>query len=48
VGVSGDYHEYAFMSKFDSEGICVLLTLTAHSPAMAFRGWCLRITPDGN
>ena len=28
-GISGDYHEYAFMSKFDKEGnLWVTLTLT--------------------
>ena len=48
-GLSGDYHEYAFMSKFDRDGnLWVLLTLTGSFTSEApFRGWCLRITPDG-
>jgi hypothetical protein len=48
-GISGDYHEYAFMSKFDNDGnLWVLLTLTGSFTSDApFRGWCLRITPDG-
>jgi hypothetical protein len=48
-GISGDYHEYAFMSKFDRDGnLWVLLTLTGSFTSDApFRGWCLRITPDG-
>ena len=48
-GLSGDYHEYAFMSKFDKDGnLWVLLTLTGSFTSEApFRGWCLQITPDG-
>lgn len=48
-GLSGDYHEYAFMSKFDNDGnLWVLLTLTGSFTSDAqFRGWCMRITPDG-
>ncbi len=48
-GISGDYHEYAFMSKFDKDGdLWVLLTLTGSFTSDApMRGWCLRITPDG-
>ncbi len=48
-GINGDYHEYAFMSKFDREGnLWVLLTLTgSFTSDSPFRGWCLRITPDG-
>ena len=48
-GISGDYHEYAFMSKFDNDGnLWVLLTLTGSFTSDArFRGWCLRITPEG-
>ena len=48
-GINGDYHEYAFMSKFDREGnLWVLLTLTgSFTSDSQFRGWCLRITPDG-
>jgi hypothetical protein len=47
--ISGDYHEYAFGSKFDREGnLWVVLCLTgSFSSEVKFRGWCLRITPDG-
>lgn len=48
-GISGDYHEYAFGSKFDKEGnIWVTLCLTgSFSSAVPYRGWCVRITPEG-
>jgi hypothetical protein len=48
-GVSGDYHEYAFGSKFDASGdIWVVLCLTgSFSSSVPFRGWCVRVTPDG-
>lgn len=48
-GVSGDYHEYAFGSPFDKDGnIWVTLCLTgSFSSNTNFRGWALRITPDG-
>ncbi|MEX0726240.1 MAG: hypothetical protein WEB58_21180 [Planctomycetaceae bacterium] len=48
-GISGDYHEYAFGSEFDAEGnIWVVLCLTGSFTSDAkYRGWCLRITPDG-
>jgi len=47
--ITGDYHEYAFGSKFDKEGnLWVPLCLTgSFSSEALFRGWCLRITPDG-
>lgn len=47
--IGGDYHEYAFGSKFDREGnIWVVLCLTgSFSSDNKYRGWCLRITPDG-
>jgi hypothetical protein len=47
--ISGDYHEYAFGSKFDKEGnIWVVLTLTGSFTSEApFRGWCVRVSPDG-
>lgn len=47
--ISGDYHEYAFGSKFDRDGnMWVTLCLTgSFSSDVLFRGWCLRITPDG-
>ncbi|MCA9040033.1 MAG: hypothetical protein KDA65_06800 [Planctomycetaceae bacterium] len=48
-GITGDYHEYAFGSKFDKEGnIWVTLCLTGSFSSQApYRGWCVRITPDG-
>ena len=48
-GISGDYHEYAFCSKFDRQGnLWVTLTLTGSFTSEApFRGWCLRVTPEG-
>lgn len=47
--ISGDYHEYAFGSKFDAEGnIWVTLCLTGSFDSNCkYRGWCLRVTPDG-
>lgn len=48
-GINGDYHEYAFGSRFDKEGnIWVVLCLTgSFNSNNLFRGWCVRITPDG-
>jgi len=47
--ILGDYHEYAFGSRFDKEGnIWVVLCLTGSFNSNApWRGWCVRITPDG-
>src|SRR5947207_1292931 len=47
--LSGNHHEYAFASKFDRQGdIWVALCLTGSSTSAAkFRGWGLRLTPDG-
>ena len=47
--ISGDYHEYAFGSKFDKDGnMYVALCLTGSFTSDAkFRGWCLRIGHDG-
>lgn len=47
--VSGDYHEYAFLSKFDREGdLWVPFCLTgSFSSEVPYRGWCVRVTPDG-
>ena len=45
----GSYHEYAFGSKFDPEGnLYVALGLSAsyHSQEL-FRGWLLKVTPEG-
>lgn len=44
-----DYHEFAFGSKPDSQGniwVALCLSKSYHSEA-PFRGWCLKITPDG-
>ena len=48
-GISGDYHEYAFGSKFDREGhLWVVLCLTgSFTSEIDYRGWCFRITPEG-
>jgi glucose/arabinose dehydrogenase len=48
-GINGDYHEYAFGSKFDRDGnIWVVLCLTgSFSSDSKYRGWCLRVSPDG-
>lgn len=47
--VSGDYHEFAFGSDFDKDGnLWVTLCLTGSFSSQAkFRGWALRITPEG-
>lgn len=47
--INGDYHEYAFGSKFDKDGnIWVVLCLTGSFDSNCkYRGWCVRITPDG-
>ena len=47
--IGGDYHEYAFGSKFDRDGnIWVTLCLTgSFSSQHPFRGWCVRVTPEG-
>lgn len=48
-GLTGDYHEYAFGSKFDRDGnIWVVLCLTgSFTSETEFRGWCLKVGPDG-
>ncbi|WP_040351895.1 DUF7133 domain-containing protein [Blastopirellula marina] len=47
--INGDYHEYAFGSKFDKDGyIWAPLCLTgSFSSQVPFRGWCFRISADG-
>lgn len=47
--ISGDYHEYAFGSDFDSDGnMWVVLCLTgSFNSNVKYRGWCVRVTPDG-
>jgi glucose/arabinose dehydrogenase len=49
-GVTGDGHEYAFGSRFDKNGdlwvaLCLTGSFTSEAP---FRGWALRIKPDGS
>lgn len=48
-GISGDQHEYPIGSRFDREGnlyvvLCLTGSFTSDAP---YRGWCLKITPDG-
>ena len=47
--IDGDYHEYAFGSRFDKKGhLWVVLCLTgSYNSNSKFRGWCLRLTDDG-
>ena len=47
--IDGDYHEYAFGSKFDRDGnLWVALCLTgSFTSENKYRGWALRISPDG-
>ena len=45
----GNYHEYAFGSKFDPQGnlyVALGLSNSYHSRAL-FRGWAMKITPEG-
>ncbi|QDU96781.1 hypothetical protein [Lignipirellula cremea] len=48
-GINGDYHEYAFSSDFDKDGyMWVVLCLTgSFNSNSKYRGWCLRVGPDG-
>ena len=48
-GINGDYHEYAWGSRFDPDGnIWIVLCLTGSYGARSdFRGWCLRVNADG-
>jgi hypothetical protein len=48
-GISGDYHEYTFGSRFDRDGnlwavLCLTGSFTSNVP---FRGWVVRTTPGG-
>lgn len=47
--INGDYHEYAFGSKFDKDGnMWIVLCLTgSFNSDVKYRGWCLRISADG-
>lgn len=48
-GITGDYHEYAFGSEFDRNGdMWLVLCLTgSFTSEIEYRGWCVRIKPDG-
>ncbi|MEM7699924.1 MAG: hypothetical protein AAF236_16135 [Verrucomicrobiota bacterium] len=48
-GISRDYHEYTFGTRFDDEGnLWCTLCLTGSSKANAlYRGWVLRVNEDG-
>lgn len=48
-GINGDYHEYAFGSKFDKhDEMWIVLCLTgSFSSDSLYRGWCLRVRADG-
>lgn len=48
-GIRGDYHEYAFGSRPDKDGaIWNVLCLTESGSAQSlFRGWAIRVFPDG-
>jgi len=47
--INGDYHEYAFGSDPDANGdIWIVLCLTgSFSSEVPWRGWCVRVKPDG-
>ena len=47
--IGGDYHEYAFGSKFDKDGnIWIVLCLTgSFNSNFPYRGWCLRVNKNG-
>lgn len=50
-GVSGDYHEFAFGPARDKQGN-FFITLNVgfgggHQAKAAWRGWCVKVTPDG-
>src|SRR5947209_12257822 len=48
-GLSGDYHEYAFGSKFDKDGYmwAVLCLTGSFTSDTEYRGWCFRVSADG-
>jgi glucose/arabinose dehydrogenase len=47
--INGDYHEYAFGSRFDRDGnIWITLCLTgSFNSSDKFRGWAVKVTPEG-
>ena len=48
-GITGDYHEYAFGTRPDPNGdMWIVLCLTgSFSSQIDYRGWCVRVTKDG-
>jgi glucose/arabinose dehydrogenase len=48
-GINGDYHEFAFSSKFDRDGnMWILLTLSSSRASDSpLRGFGLKVAPDG-
>lgn len=48
--ITGDYHEYAIGSRFDRDGnIWNVLCLTgSFSSNVPYRGWCVRVSADGD
>lgn len=47
--ITGDYHEYGFMSPFDKDGnlyavLCLTGSFSSNAP---WRGWAVKVTPDG-
>jgi len=48
-GIKGDYHEYTFGSQFDREGNlwCVLCLTGSFTAEALYRGWVLRVSPEG-
>jgi glucose/arabinose dehydrogenase len=47
--INGDYHEYAFGSRFDAKGnLWITLCLTgSFNSNSKFRGWAMKVAPDG-
>ncbi len=47
--INGDYHEYAFGSRFDKNGeMWITLCLTgSFNSSSKFRGWAMKLTPEG-
>ena len=47
--INGDYHEYAFGSRFDKHGeMWITLCLTgSFNSSSKFRGWAMKLTADG-
>jgi hypothetical protein len=47
--INGDYHEYAFGSRFDASGnLWITLCLTgSFNSSSKFRGWAMKLTPEG-